>query len=290
MTITIASSLWSLQQLALTKGASLDDLIDIAADIGVSAIELNEDFLRLPPYASIDGYRRLRNRIESRGLSVASIWFYTDIPAAVRLTSVEETIHQIGNYLGIASILGCPRITLPPGEGGPNADFDLAHAAMIDVLTQLMPVAEHYKVDIGLEIGRTTGNFQTPQAALALVDKIASDRLRIVPDFEAWRHATEDLPLSHVETTVVAEPASLDDFRKCLPYAPLIHAKLLRLDDAGNDWHFPLEQLMAAVRESGRDHVLDIEFEGWIPDIDPHCDSVVETRRCVELIRRLSHS
>jgi hypothetical protein len=50
--------------------------------------------------------------------------------------------------------------------------------------------------------------------------------------------------------------------------------------------YFPIAELMSAVRGSNRSHVLNVEYEGWIPDIDPHIDCVRETARCVTLIKR----
>ena len=32
--------------------------------------------------------------------------------------------------------------------------------------------------------------------------------------------------------------------------------------------------------------MISIEYEGWIPDIDPHLDCVTETRRGIDLIKR----
>jgi len=44
--------------------------------------------------------------------------------------------------------------------------------------------------------------------------------------------------------------------------------------------------MMSAIRDSARSHIINIEYEGWIPDIDPHLDCIEETRRCVQLIKR----
>jgi len=74
--------------------------------------------------------------------------------------------------------------------------------------------------------------------------------------------------------------------KECLPLARLVHAKLLRLDESGGEPHFPIAEMMLAIRSSERPHIINIEYEGWIPDIDPHLDCIEETRRCVQLIKR----
>lgn len=283
---SLAVSVWSLQRLTLTSGTPLDTLMGIIADMGVDQIEINEDYLRLPPYDTPHGHRSLRKAAAEHGLSIASIWFYTDLIGASTLTGVDAVADQLKDYLAIATLVGSPRITIPIGEGPPGLSYERGYGILTDLFAGILPAADDYGVDIGLEVGRTIGRYQTPEGALKLIADLSSDRLKVVPDFEAWRHETPDLPLTHVESTSLpTEPASIDLFRRCLPHASLIHAKLLRLDEAGNEPHFPLDDLMAAVKESGQAHILDIEFEGWIPDIDPDRDCIVETRRCVDLLK-----
>lgn len=283
---SLAVSVWSLQRLTLTSGTPLDTLMGIIADMGVDQIEINEDYLRLPPYDTPHGHRSLRKAAAEHGLSIASIWFYTDLIGASTLTGVDAVADQLKDYLAIATLVGSPRITIPIGEGPPDLSYGRGYGILTDLFARILPTADDYGVDIGLEVGRTVGRYQTPEGALKLIADLSSDRLKVVPDFEAWRRETPDLPLTHVESTSLpTEPASIGLFKRCLPHASLIHAKLLRLDEAGNEPHFPLDDLMAAVKESGQEHILDIEFEGWIPDIDPDRDCIVETRRCVDLLK-----
>lgn len=283
---SLAVSVWSLQRLTLTSGTPLDKLMAIIASMDVDQIEINEDYLRLAPYDTPHGYRLLRKAAAGNEVKIASLWFYTDLIGASLLTSVAAVADQIKSYLAIAATVGSPRITIPIGEGPSDLSYQSGYDLLTSVFVKVLPVAREYGVDIGLEVGRMTGRHQTPEGALKLIADLSSPRLKVVPDFEAWRHETPDLPLTHVESTNrPTEPASIDLFKRCLPHASLIHAKLLRLDETGDEPHFPLNELMSAVGESGQEHILDIEFEGWIPDIDPDRDCVVETRRCVDLVK-----
>ena len=110
----------------------------------------------------------------------------------------------------------------------------------------------------------------------------------IAPDFEAWRFATEDLPLCHVEApgSVTPSPTSLEVFRRCMPYSPLIHAKMLGFDANGDEPHMPMSEMLKIIRESPVPYIIDIEYEGWIPDIRPDIDSVAASAKAIALLRR----
>ncbi len=110
----------------------------------------------------------------------------------------------------------------------------------------------------------------------------------VVPDFEASRIATEDLPLTHVEeagsgitdtggTSSLQGVPAAGSTGPC--QAPSSGRKRRRT-------HFPIVEMMSEIRNSERPHIINIEYEGWIPDIDPNLDCIEETRRSVQLIRR----
>lgn len=100
---------------------------------------------------------------------------------------------------------------------------------------------------------------------------------------------TADMPLGpHCENKDAKkpQPASIELFNECLPYSPYIHFKLLSLDEQGEEPHFPIPEIMKGINNSGIEHYLCIEYEGWIPDFHPERDPIEETRKCVDLIRR----
>ena len=131
----IGVSTWSLQQLTLRDGRSLDELLEVYATLGVSNLEINEDYLRLPEYSSTQGRKRLRQRIEALGLAVSSTWFYTDLAGAARISSVTKVVADIEEYLAISASLGASVLVLPPGEGWPGGKFHDVHGIFREVLT-----------------------------------------------------------------------------------------------------------------------------------------------------------
>jgi hypothetical protein len=165
----------------------------------------------------------------------------------------------------------------------PQLDIDDAYDNYYKILEKLLPAAEEYGVCIAAETARQN----TPGLALRLYDALKSDYFTICPDLEAWRFDTSDIPLVHAESGgASSRPEPLELFAECLPRAPYIHFKLLALDNNGEEPHFPIPQIMDMINRSDITHHLCIEYEGWIPDINPEVDAVTETRRCVELIRR----
>lgn len=284
----VAVSTWSLQKLTIAEGRSLEELLPIFGNLGIDALEINEDYSRLPEYGSPQARRRLRSKIADVGLRVASTWFYTDMLGALDTTSVADLVGQIESCFEIAAGLEAEVVVMTPVDSLPDYSIERGTEKFKRIFEELVPLSRSYNLKIGLESGRSQGKFCTPQYVTRLVREIDSPELTVVPDFEAWRIETGDLPLTHVERqgAVAPAPAELPLFRDCLPFARLVHAKLLRLNEAGDEPHFPIAEMMSAIRGSKRRHIINIEYEGWIPDIDPHLDCIEETRRCVQLIKR----
>ncbi|PDS55438.1 hypothetical protein CO663_29195 [Rhizobium anhuiense] len=254
----------------------------------MDAVEINEDYSRLPQYVAPRSRHTLRNRIFDADLRVASMWFYTDLLGATETTSLDTVVDQVENCFEIASDLGAEVVVMTPVDSLPQYMSEKGREKFRRIVEELVPLARSYKLTIGLESGRSQGTFCTPQAVAKLVREVSRPELTVVPDFEAWRIATKDLPPTDVERQDTASPmpAELPLFKECLPLARLVHAKLLRLDESGEEPHFPIAEMMSAIRSSERPHIINIEYEGWIPDIDPHLDCIEETRRCVQLIKR----
>ena len=147
-------------------------------------------------------------------------------------------------------------------------------------------MAEQHDVIIGIDGG--LAGFCSPRTALRLVQKLGSDYLTVTPDFEAWRTPTKAIPGLFIETPDVekTEGLPLAVFKECLPYAPLIHAKFLAFDEHDEEPNFPVAEMMSLVRKSSREHTFVVEYEGWIPDINPHLDPISETKKGIRLLTR----
>ena len=155
----------------------------------------------------------------------------------------------------------------------------------IHYFEQLLPFAEQYNMPIAHECAREKAN----GLALEMAKYFNSKYYTVCPDLEAWRMDTPDLPLgAHCEDPSAGKPTSepIELFKECMPYSPYVHFKLLSLDEQGEEPHFPIPEMMNMINNSPIDHYLCVEYEGWIPDIHPERDSRVETKRCIELIRR----
>ena len=177
------------------------------------------------------------------------------------------------------------------GDKGPNTGgmgaYSPAPIVSETIFENVIPTAEEYNVRIALESARTSG-LKTPQTALRLVKDLESDYLTVAPDFEAWRIPTKEIPSTHVENPGMeaSGPVSIDVFKECLPYSPLIHAKILTIDENEEEPNFPIAEMMSLIKESEREHTLSIEYEGWIPDINPHLDPIIKTEMSIALLKR----
>ena len=192
-------------------------------------------------------------------------------------------VNQLQEFLYIAREMDARFMCIPLILNSPGKSMEEGYSPYVDMLTQVLPLAEKLDIPITIEYARPG----LPQMALKMAKEVRSKYLTLTPDFEAWRIATEDIPLVHVESqSSVSGPEPIELFYEALPYSRNIHAKLLAFDEHGEEPHFPIAGLMNAINESDDDHHLCIEYEGWIPDINPQLDCVTETRKCVDLLKR----
>lgn len=283
----ISISLWSLKRLTLLGEKSFDELLAIIADMGVTQFDLMEDYVPCHPHTDLHELRKLRKQIDRSGLQVNSCWYYTDLVGGVYSSSFDGVVSDMRELLAVTGELGSTFLTGPVGVGPASVSLEDGIQLLTRIYEEIVPTAEEYNVRIALESARTFG-LKTPQVGLGLVKAIGSRYLTVTPDFEAWRVPTDAIPAAHVELPGAAAtgPVPLDVFEQCLPYAPLIHAKMLSIDETGNEPNFPLGALMGMVKKSPDDHVLSLEYEGWIPDINPHLDPVTETKKALALLQK----
>ncbi len=288
MKTTISVGNWSLEQFSLKGTKTFDEILEIIADLNPDkGIDLMEDYIPCQPHTNLHELLQLKKTINSYGLIINSCWFYADLVGGIHVSSFDKLINDLKEYIVVTSTLGAKFISIPLGGLVPGMKFEEGYELIIKVFEKIVPTAEEYNVSIGLESARTSG-FSSPQLALKLVKFIGSDFLTITPDFEAWRIPTEEIPGFHVESPGIetTEPVSIDIFKECLPYSPLIHAKFMTFDEKGEDPNFPIAEMMSLIKQSSREHILSIEYEGWIPDINPNLDSATATKKCISLIKR----
>jgi sugar phosphate isomerase/epimerase len=288
MSSTIALNTWSLEGKVLRGEMSLADVVEATAAMGVQGIDINEMYMGFNPNPDPALLRSIRRLCESFGLKITSCWFWGDLLAAVTMESLDAAVAHITRYLAVMETLRSSSLTISNGSLPPGVAVEEARSILRRLYERLGPIAEDHGVVIGFEAARAGTPFNSPQGALELVKEFDSPFLTLTPDFESWRRPTEKMPMRYAEDpdSVQAEPLAIHVFADCLPYSPFIHAKFLEFDETGTDPNYPLDEMFAAVRAGGRDHVFTIEYEGWIPDIHPERDAATETRKAIDLIRK----
>jgi len=291
MKTKISIGVWSLKQLTL-KGKTFDEFLEVVAEISPDKlIDLMEDYVPMHPHTNMYELIQLKKHINSYGLTINSNWGYTDLNAAVYVDGFEQVVNDLKEYIVVAATLGAKFMNTPLDSSLlPGMKYKEAFELYLKIYEELIPVAEEYNVIIGLDTGLVEPypGFSSPQTALKLVKDLGSDYLTTTPDFEAWRKPTEDMPMVFVETSDIkkTEYLSMDVFKECLPYSPFLHAKFLKFDEKGEEPHFPIAEMMSLVKQSTREHTFCIEYEGWVPDINPHLDPVTETKKGIDLLKR----
>ncbi len=261
---------------------------EICADLGVDGVDIGEDYHRWPPYDTVHGLNLIRKKAHSLGLQILSSWIYTDFVAAVAISSVNEVVWQISDMLAKCNLLECPFIALPPGDAWQGVDSEKGHQVFLASFWAACGCREGIRRAHRWKWGVRRAFSRNRSMRFALWRRSLLPTPTIAPDFEAWRFATEDLPLCHVEApgSVTPSPTSLEVFRRCMPYSSLIHAKMLGFDANGDEPHMPMSEMLKIIRESPVPYIIDIEYEGWIPDIRPDIDSVAASAKAIALLRR----
>ncbi len=281
---TIGICLWSLMPLSFVHGKSDYKVFKTVAELGVEYIDFIEDYVPCHPNVSLGELADLRKQVKNLGLKIGQVWFYMDLVGGVHASSFDRIGRDLKDYLHIVAEMGGRFLSIPLILDRPGLSIAEGYKQFANVIGECLPTAEEVQIPITLEYARSNMAAQ----AIRMAREIGSDYLRLTPDFEAWRLATADIPLVHVEApgSVTPGPASLEQFVAALPYSPNIHAKLLAFDEKGEEPHFPIAEMMNAINQSRASHHLSIEYEGWIPDINPHLDCIAETKKCVALLRR----
>ena len=288
MKTTISVGMWSLKQYSLKGTKTFDEILETVAEINPDKnIDLMEDYVPCHPHTDMLELIKLKKRIESFGLIINSNWFYTDLIGAVHVESFEKVVNDLKEYIIVVATLGAKFMNTPLDcPLLPGMKYEEGYELVLKIYEEIIPLAEEYNVILGIDGGLP--GFCSPRTALKLVKDLGSDFLTVTPDFEAWRTPSEDIPGLFVETSdsEKTEGLPIEVFEECLPYSPLMHAKFLTFDKKGDEPNFPISEMMSLVKKSKREHTFVIEYEGWIPDINPHLDPAKETKKGIDLIKR----
>ena len=289
MKATISVGMWSMKQYSLKGTKTFDEIMETVAEINPDKhIDLMEDYLPCQPHTNMYKLLLLKKRIESFGLVINSNWFYTDLIGAVQADGYEKVVNDLKEYIIVVATLGAKFMNVPlDGPLLPGMTFEEGYELLLKIYEEIIPFAEEYNLIIGMDGGLPV-EICSPRTALKLVKDIGSDYLTVTPDFEAWHTPEDDITAFYIETPGIERtgPLPLDVFKECLPYSPLMHAKFLSFDENGEEPNFPIAEMMSLVKQSNREHTFIIEYEGWVPEMNPHLDPAVETKKGIDLLKR----
>ena len=280
----IGVSTWSIQQATYQKNMSIDAIIETIASMNVDGLDLYHEYIPNTRSSVLHELHRIVDVSRKNGLPITTTWFMCDIVSGCVAASLDAVAEEMRNYLAITAECSCDLLTIPMLFNVPGMQMEQYYEHLLRFFEMILPTAQRYNVRFAHELPRQG----SPELGLRLAKALNSEYYTLCPDLEAWRLETDDIPLVHAEMEPGEKcvPSSLELFRECLPYSPSIHYKLLKLDEDGEEPHFPIRALMDAINESPICHHLAVEYEGWIPDLCPERDAIIETRRCVEMIRR----
>lgn len=279
----ISVSTWSLQQLTYTENATVFDMIDLVKEMGGDAIDICEEYIPCHPQPDLVKIGEIREKVVAAGLQMGTVWFCTEVQRAVAASSLDTVVEIYQKNIQIAKALGAAFVCIPALYDQKKSPEE-NRALYRRFLERILPYAEKYDMPLTHECARKGLNGMI----LGLVKEFGSKYYSICPDLEAWRFDTADLPLMpHAEDpgAGIMEPEPIELFRECVEYAPYIHFKLLKMEN-GEEPHFPIPEIMDAINGSSIDHLLCLEYEGWIPDIVPERNALEETKKCLEMMRR----
>ncbi len=252
----IAVSTYSFWQFKNESLRSIENCIDLAADMGFDGVEI----LHRQMEDESNGYlQKLKQRAFRRGLDLCGFSTHQTFVSPdkeVRQKNVEHTIHCIE----LAYRLGIPTIRVNTGRWGTSKDFDELMANkgieprlpgvsddtgfgwVIDGLNQCLPKAEECGVVLGLEnhwgLGRTAAGVNR------VVDAIKSPWLQITLDTGNF------LEEMYEQMDAIA------------PRAVLVQAKTY---DGGGTWYtldLDYPRIAAILRKHNYQGYVSLEFEG----------------------------
>lgn len=285
----ISMSTLCIEKLTLEEDLPHERAFALLAETGAKGIDLFEEYIGVHPHPDLYRLKELQKMIHRNGLTVNSCWYYTDPLRAAHVSSREEVLGQLKEYIAVTGFLGGRFMALPPGEPAPGMSPEQAQDALQDIYEQLVPVCEEYGVVIGMEVGRMHSPISSPSGALKIVKRMGTKYVTVCPDWEAWRLPNPQIPEFYAECPQIRRdpPCPVSVLEEVLPYAPFVHAKLFQYDEeTGLDPNFPLLEMFEVINRSPLPHSFSIEYEGWTPDCFPESDTLEVSRKLYDMLER----
>ena len=134
---------------------TLDESIDVAADLGYDGVEImgKRPHLSVLDY-SVDDCRRVRDHVERRGLRVAAVAAYTDFTAGVTAAEVpfgEMQVAYVRELATRAAALDCDLVRVFTSYEHGGASFMAQWRQTVDALRACCDGAAEAGVQIGVQ-------------------------------------------------------------------------------------------------------------------------------------------
>ena len=269
----------------------MHSIFEKVCEVGAKSIVLMEEFYDVQPHLNLYKANELKKQISQYGLRADACWYYTDPLRAAYVSSRKEVIDQMREYVCNTAYMGAKYLLLPPGEPSPDRfrTWREAQDDLQDLYEHVIPICEENNVVLCMEAGRNLSPLSSPRGSLDIVKRVGSPYLQVAPNGESWRIPTPDRPNGHCEApdSGPQEPESIEFFKELLPYSPFICGKFFDYNpETDTDPTQPVEGLCEALRNSDRQHIITVIYEGFIPEAYPERDPVEKVHQLYGMLKR----
>jgi sugar phosphate isomerase/epimerase len=215
------------------------DFPALAASLGIDAVEICQAHLAGPDTAYLAD---VRLALQSAEVGVINVPIDVGNLAVAGAQRQEEEISKIFPWIEAAHALGSPAVRVNTGHPG-----DLDEREALEIVAAGYRRLATFCAERGMSIllENHGGLSASPGAIVHLVHVVDAPNFRLCPDFGNF-----------------APQLRFEGLQSMLPYAEIVHAKVMDMGEDGTHEAFDLDRCLTLVEESGYAGPLSIEFEG----------------------------
>lgn len=160
---------------------SLEEAIDVTAELGYDGIEIQASAPHLPPDTSDERAAEIKDHLDSAGITVPCLATYTGYYDEVSDEDAEAELETFERYAALAEILDCEFVRHKPG-GPPlrNAtDEDFERAA--GYLRRAADIAAEYDRTVAIEI-HADRIVETAESTMRFLDLVDRENVGVIHD------------------------------------------------------------------------------------------------------------
>jgi sugar phosphate isomerase/epimerase len=218
---------------------SILSLPEISASLGITEVEICQAHLASTDRAYLD---EVGGALQAAGCRVVNVPIDVGNLAEPSPEKRDGEIAQILPWIDAAYALGSPAVRVNTGQPE-GMDEGEALKTVAEGYARLAAYCAERGMTVLLE--NHGGLSSTPRAILGLLAMVDAANFRLCPDFGNFTPELRE-----------------EGLRAMLPYAAMVHAKMMDFDEAGAHPAFDLDRCLNLVMESRYSGPLSIEFEG----------------------------